>query len=134
MSTFSSLSSDPPQIAIATGTADALGTYTSTLGTTATLAGGGAAIAFAGFSATAQTTDGTLPQTSTTATAETAGGNTATSYTNTMSVNYPYGSAPVSSSYTIAAAGAHGYDPLSANVTAHDAFSSVGSLSVTSIA
>jgi len=128
MTTTSILSFDVPCLAAAAGTADAIGTHSYAQGATATGVAGGMAVAFAGFAAVAQNTDATAPQTVTTATAETIGGNIAGSHTNYLTIEFFAGSTPISASISVAVATAHGFESLPAQLSSFDHFSSIGNL------
>jgi hypothetical protein len=109
-------------IATATGASVALGNYTSTHGTTGTVAGGSLALGVAVFSAVAQGTAAAPPYAGTTAEATASGGLTSTSYADHGSISYPYGPAPVSESFSMAVATSLGSD----SFATHDQFSSLG--------
>jgi hypothetical protein len=108
------------------GSADAVGTQTSTLGVAETFAGGGMAVGLAAFIAYAQNTDSNAnPHTAATTFGGTGGGDIATSASDTISIDFPYGPTPVSLTASLTFVGAYGPDPVSAHLIPHDAFSSV---------
>jgi hypothetical protein len=139
MSIFSAYSSGLPKLAIGAGMAVALGTDSYTQGSTVTAAGGGMSVGFAGFVAVAQNTDGTAPQTDTTAVALANGGGTTTSYSNNLTIDFLVGPVQTSASISVAVASAHGFEALSVDLTpvhlsSCDTFSSVGSLAFPGLA
>ena len=102
------------------GSADAVGTQTSTIGVAQTLAGGGMALGFAAAIAYAQNDhSGASPHTAATTFGDTGGGGIATSATNTISIGLPHGP---SLTGALTFVGAYTPDPVSAHLT-HDTFS-----------
>jgi hypothetical protein len=90
------------------GNADALGDLTATNAITKTFAGGRVAIGFAGATAVAEGTTTVAPYTDATTDGLADGGFITSSHTSHRSIDFPYGSTPVSVSVSMTYVATHG--------------------------
>jgi hypothetical protein len=90
------------------GKADAVGDLTATNAVTNTFAGAGSAVGFAAATAVAEGTTAAAPYTDATTAGLADGGFITSSQTSDMSIDFPYGSTPVSVSVSTTFVATHG--------------------------
>src|SRR5262245_34629081 len=91
------------------GKSDALGDVTATNTSTTNFAGAGIAVGFAAATAVATGTTAAAPYTDATTVGLVDGGYITSSHTGHLSIDFPYGSTPVSASVSLTSVATHGF-------------------------